>query len=84
MLGDKKTALPLICREKLHDALLKIIQTEKKEDVYLVLNSDRKEGTKYNFVSRQWNIVPVCLPYSLFMTMAKFFKTIGILKMNHY
>lgn len=84
LLGDKYTALPLICREKLHEALLKIIKTDKKEKVYLILNSDRTEGTKYNFVSQQWNITPICLPYSIFMSMAKFLKAIGILKMRHY
>lgn len=84
LLGDKHTTLPLICREKLHEALLNIIKTDKKENVYLILNSDRTEGTKYNFVSQQWNINPICLPYSMFMSIAKFLKAIGIFKMRHY
>lgn len=84
LLGDKKTTLPLICREKLHEALLKIIYADKKEDVYLVLNSNKEEGTKYNFVSQQWNVKPICLPYHLFITIARLLKAIGIFKMNHY
>lgn len=84
LLGDKQTTLPLICREKLHEAILRIIKSDKKENVYLVLNKNREEGTKYNFVSQQWNINPICLPYSLFMPIAKFLKAIGFLNTNHY
>lgn len=84
LLGDKRTTLPLICREKIHEALLRIIQTDKKESVYLLLNKDKEEGTKYNFVIRQWNVKPICLPYFFLMVIAKGLKSIGIAKQHHY
>ena len=84
LLGDKRTTLPLICREKIHEALLRIIQTDKKESVYLLLNKDKEEGTKYNFVTRQWNVKPICLPYFFLMIIAKGLKSIGIAKQHHY
>ena len=84
LLGDKKTTLPLICRETLHKAITKIIVAEKKEPVYLLLNKDKATGTKYNFVCQQWNIKPVCLPYTPIMACAKLLKGIGIFKQHHY
>lgn len=84
LLGDRNTTLPLISREKIHDALLKIILSSEKKNVYLLLNPDRKDGTKYNFVKRQWNIKPICLPQWPFMLVANTLKWIGVLKKNHY
>lgn len=84
LLGDNKTSLPLICREKLHETLLKIINSNKKENVYLVLNSNKEEGTKYNFVIQQWNVKPICLSYNFFISIAKLLKAIGIFKNKHY
>lgn len=84
LLGDSKTSLPLICREKLHEALLKIINSNKKENVYLVLNSNKEDGTKYNFVTQQWNVKPICLSYNFFISIAKLLKAIGIFKNKHY
>ncbi len=84
LLGDKKTTLPLICRETLHKALAKIILTEKKEPVYLLLNKDKETGTKYNFVCHQWNVKPICLPYAPIMACVKILKGIGIFKQRHY
>lgn len=84
LLGDKNTTLPLISREKIHEALLKILQNTEKKNVYLLLNPDRTDGTKYNFVTRQWNIKPICLPKWPFMLVANTLKWIGVLKQNHY
>lgn len=84
LLGDKKTTLPLICREKLHEALLNIISNEKKENVYLLLNKDKETGTKYNFVCRQWDIHPFTLPRLPILTTASLLKKLGILKTRHY
>ena len=78
LLGDKKTTLPLICRETLHKAIIKIIVAEKKEPVYLLLNKDKTTGTKYNFVCQQWNIKPVCLPYTPIMASEHTEKVLGI------
>ncbi len=84
LLGDKKTTLPLICRETLHKAIAKIVASEKKKSVYLLLNKDKRLGTKYNFVCNQWNVKPICLPYAPIITCAKLLKSIGIFKQHHY
>ena len=84
LLGGKKTTLPLVSREKVHEALVKIVQAEEKKAVYLLLNPDKEDGTKYNFACRQWNINPITLPSWSILTAAKLLKAIGIFKENHY
>ena len=84
LLGNRKTTLPLISRERIHEALLKIVLSTEKKDVYLLLNPDKTDGTKYNFVCRQWNIKPICLPKWPFMLATRILKGIGVLKQNHY
>lgn len=84
LLGDKKTTLPLICRETLHKAIAKIVLSENKEPVYLLLNKDKNIGTKYNFVCNQWNVKPICLPYAPIMLCAKMLRAIGVFKQHHY
>lgn len=84
LLGDKKTSLPLVSREKIHEALIKIVQAEEKKDVYLLLNPDKEDGTKYHFVNCQWNVKPMTLPSWPFLTAAKLLKNVGIFKEHHY
>ena len=84
LLGDRKTTLPLICRETIHQALVKIISQESKEPVYLLLNKEQNVGTKYNFVRNQWNVKPICLPYTPIMACVKILKKLGIFKQRHY
>lgn len=84
LLGDKKTTMPLISRDLVHKSLVKIILSEKKEDVYLLLNKDKTIGTKYVFVKNQWNISPLTLPSSLIMPTVNFLKKLGILKDRHF
>lgn len=84
LLGDKQTALPLICRETLHEALVKLICKDVKPEVCLVLNKEKKEGTKFNFVREQWNLNPVCLPSWFFLPVARLLKWVGIFKKRHY
>ena len=84
LLGDEKTTLPLICRETLHKAIAKIVLSEDKEQVYLLLNKDKNIGTKYNFVCNQWNVKPICLPNTPIMLCAKMLRAIGVFKQHHY
>ncbi len=84
LLGDKKTTLPLINREVLHEAIIKIINARNPEKVYLILNKDKSAGTKYEFVCNQWNITPICLPYGIIMGLARFMKSIGVFKQRHW
>lgn len=84
LLGDKKTSLPLICRETLHKAIARIVLAEHKEKTYLLLDKDKQAGTKYNFVCNQWGIRPWCLPYGIIMSCAKVLRKAGIFKERHY
>lgn len=84
LLGNKKTSLPLIHRNKVHEALIKIIQSPIKENVYLLLDKDKERGTKYNYVCNQWNIKPICLPYTPIVILAKALKSLHVIKDSHY
>ena len=84
LFGDKKTSLPLISRHTIHKALVRIVESGVSERVYLLLNKDRALGTKYRFVCNQWNVRPICLPYTPIITAAKILKAIGIFKERHY
>lgn len=84
LLGDKKTTLPLISRHNIHEALARIVETESKERVYLLLNKDQEDGTKYNFVKRQWNVKLLCLPYHPIMMAARILRKAGVFKQHHY
>lgn len=83
LLGDKKTTLPLISKNKIHDALIKISQAGKVNNVYLLLNSDKEDGTKYNFVTRQWKVNPITLPSKTLLLLARLMKAIGLFKERH-
>ena len=84
LLGDKNTTLPLINREVLHEAIVRIVNTAKPEKVYLILDKDREVGTKYEFVRNQWNVNPICLSYGLIMNGAKILKSLGVFKQRHW
>lgn len=84
LLGNKKTSLPLICRETLHEALVNLIKLKNKPKVCLIFNKDRVSETKYNFVRNQWDISPICLPSWFFLPIARILKFIGIFKERHY
>lgn len=83
LLGDKKTVLPIINRVLLHEALTKIVLADKKEDVYLIFNSNANQ-TKYNFVSRQWNIHPVSLPTRTITFAARCLNKVGVFSNTNY
>ncbi|MDN5554908.1 NAD-dependent epimerase/dehydratase family protein [Prevotella sp.] len=84
LLGDKKTTLPLVNKNKIHEAITKIANADKVHQVYLLLNKDRKLGTKYNFVNHQWNLKPICLNASFFLKMAKLLNAFHVFKHRHY
>ena len=84
LFGDRNTTLPLISRSKIHDALIKIVKSKECRQVYLLLNPDREDSTKYNFASRQWKVKPITLPRMPIMLAAKFLRSVGIFKERHY
>ncbi|MDD3320486.1 MAG: NAD-dependent epimerase/dehydratase family protein [Paludibacter sp.] len=84
LFGDKKTTLPLINRALLHEALIKITQSEEKKEVYLLLNKNSEQGTKYNFVKNQWGGKIIPLPRFPLLAIARLLKTLKLIKPNHY
>lgn len=84
LFGDKKTSLPLIRRDRVHKALIKIVSSSLKERVFLLLNSDKTEGSKYNFVKNEWDIKPIVLPGWAMLPLSRWLWRLGILKERHY
>lgn len=84
LMGDKQTSLPPISKSNIHEALCKIVESEEKNAVYLLLDKDEARGTKYNFVVDQWNVHPICLHRWMFMPLAKVLTAIGVFKKYHY
>jgi Choline dehydrogenase and related flavoproteins len=80
LLGDKHTTLPLIEKSVLHDALIKIVQSTQRKDVYLLL----EQGTKYNFVKQQWDKKIITIPKVPILLAARLFKAIKLIKPAHY
>lgn len=78
LLGNRKTALPLIERDVLHTAIIRILQAEKKQGVYLLLENMR--GTKHDFAKRYYGKRTICMPKSLTMLAAKILKAVGAFK----
>ena len=81
LLGNRKTALPLIERDVLHTAIIRILQAEKKQGVYLLLENMR--GTKHDFAKRYYGRRTICMPKSLTMLAAKILKAVGAFKARH-
>lgn len=81
LLGNRKTALPLIERDVLHTAIIRILQAEKKQGVYLLLENMR--GTKHDFAKRYYGKRTICMPKSLTMLAAKILKAVGAFKARH-
>ena len=53
LMGDKKTTLPIIDREKVNEAIAQIITLDKRGGVYLIIS--KKTETKYGFVKSNFN-----------------------------
>lgn len=81
LLGDKQTALPLIERDVLHQAIINILSSEKKQDVYILLENMR--GTKVDFAKRYYGKKTVCLPKKLTLLAAKMLRAAGVFKARH-
>ena len=76
MMGNKKTSLPLIKRDILHQALVNIVvKGDKAKSVYLVLENNH--GTKYEMLQKR-GISPMSLPKSLILFVGKVAKALHI------
>lgn len=81
LLGNEKTALPLIEKDVLHEAIIRILQSEKKLPVYLLFENMR--GTKADFAKRYYGKKTIGLPKGLTMFAAKMVKMLGVFKARH-
>ena len=81
LLGNKRTALPLIEKDVLHEAVIRIVQSEKQLPIYLLLENMR--GTKQDFAQRYYGKHTVSLPKSLTLFAAKLLKAAGVFKARH-
>lgn len=79
--GDSKTSLPLIEREKLHDALSSIITQDEPLSIYLIC--ENTGGTKKHFAERFFCKNILTLPRSLILLLSKTARKMGILS-THY
>jgi nucleoside-diphosphate-sugar epimerase len=84
LLGDKWTTLPLIKKSVLQDALIKIIAENDKKEVYLLLNNNRENGTKYNFVKQEWGGPILTLPRVPIVYCAKLLRILNVFNETHF
>ena len=84
LFGDKRTTLPLINKSVLHQALIKIAQSEERKEVYLLLDSNSEKGTKYNFAKQQWGGYMLTIPRFPFLFAARMLKAFKIIQPAHF
>ena len=64
ILGNKKSTMPIVCREDIHKALVRIIKTEKNLPIYLFYPNDGM--TKYCYAKKTVGGMILTLPKWLF------------------
>ena len=82
LLGNKKTSLPLIQRDKMNESLVEIIKKNRFNDVYLFL--ENKKGTKYQFLKSRVTRKIIPLPKSIILFCARIAKTLKLLSDKQY
>lgn len=80
--GNKKSKQPIVRREDIHTALLKIIETENNLPVYhLFPNNDM---TKYRYAKQTTNNIILTMPKCIFKYIPLFFTKMGIIPKSLY
>ncbi len=82
LLGNKKTSLPLVKKDLIHESLIRIVKEEYPLDVYLLL--ENKDGKKIDFAKQQFGGRIVMLPKGITIALAQVLRTIGMFKFRHY
>lgn len=80
LLGDNKTSLPIIDKEVLHQAIVKIINKKNKEKVYLIFENNN--FTKYKYAKYFLNKSFFKLPKHLIITFSKILCKTKIISKN--
>lgn len=82
ILGNKKSRQPIVKREDIHLALLKIIETDKNLSVYHLFQNN--DITKYNFAKQTVGGLILVLPKFIFEGMPRLMMKMGLIKKALY
>lgn len=82
ILGNKKSRQPIVKREDIHLALLKIIEADKNLPVYHLFQNN--DITKYNFAKQTVGGLILVLPKFIFEGMPKLMMKMGLMKKALY
>lgn len=82
ILGNKKSRQPIVKREDIHLALLKIIETDKNLPVYHLFQNN--DITKYNFAKQTVGGLILVLPKFIFEALPKLMMKMGMMKKALY
>lgn len=82
ILGNKKSRQPIVKREDIHLALLKIIETDKNLPVYHLFQNN--DITKYNFAKQTIGGLILVLPKFIFEGMPRLMMKMGLMKKALY
>lgn len=82
ILGNKKSRQPIVKREDVHLALLKIIETDKNLPVYHLFQNN--DITKYNFAKQTVGGLILVLPKFIFEGLPRLMMKMGMMKKALY
>ena len=82
ILGNKKSRQPIVKREDIHLALLKIIETDKNLPVYHLFQNN--DITKYNFANQTVGGLILVLPKLIFEGLPRLMMKMGMMKKALY
>lgn len=82
ILGNKKSRQPIVKREDIHLALLKIIETDKNLHVYHLFQNN--DITKYNFAKQTVGGLILVLPKLIFEGLPRLMMKMGMMKKALY
>lgn len=82
ILGNKKSRQPIVKREDIHLALLKIIETDKNLPVYHLFQNN--DITKYNFAKQTVGGLIIVLPKFIFEGLPRLMMKMGMMKKALY
>ncbi|MDO5760525.1 MAG: NAD(P)-dependent oxidoreductase [Bacteroidota bacterium] len=82
ILGNKKSRQPIVKREDIHLALLKIIETDKNLPVYHLFQNN--DITKYNFAKQTVGGLILVLPKFIFEGLPRLMMKTGLMKKALY
>ena len=82
ILGNKKSRQPIVKREDIHLALLKIIETDKNLPVYHLFQNN--DITKYNFAKQTVGGLILVLPKFIFEGLPRLMMKMGMMKKALY